>query len=168
MRKQLSLTLFALYVLMQILGGVCDTWLAHLMFDVDILRTSTKIRTGWGQWTAEIVATFGPIGTILGTLRGNPNWVGPMVGVYISGAYGFTASTSFANPAVTLARSLSDPFSGIATVDVAPFIVAQVFGAALAFAIYLPLRKLDNPENDPFDAKLSNSQHSTSNAATKP
>ena len=136
LRKELPLFLLFVYVVGQITGGVAGTWLAHLMFDTDILQTSTRSRTGFGQWVSEVVATFGLVATILGTLRVNPNWVGATVGLYISGAYWFTASTSFANPAVTIARCLTDSFSGIAPTDVVPFIVAQVVGAAIAVVCF--------------------------------
>ena len=132
LRKDIAHSLATLYIIVQIVGGICGTWLAHLMFDMEILQTSTHSRLSVGAFVAEIVATFGLVGTILGTLRVNPHWVGATVGLYISGAYWFTASTSFANPAVTIARGLSESFSGIAPSDVAPFIVAQLIGALIA------------------------------------
>ena len=145
LRKELPLFLLFVYVVGQITGGVAGTWLAHLMFDTDILQTSTRSRTGLGQWVSEVVATFGLVATILGTLRVNPNWVGATVGLYISGAYWFTASTSFANPAVTIARCLTDSFSGIAPTDVVPFIVAQLVGAAIAVGCF---KLLSNDNNN--------------------
>lgn len=132
LRKDLSHGLTTLYVIVQITGGISGTWLAHLMFDAEILQTSMNARLSVGTFVAEIVATFGLVATIFGTLRVNPHWVGATVGLYISGAYWFTASTSFANPAVTIARALTESFSGIAVVDVTPFVLAQLIGALLA------------------------------------
>ena len=102
------------------------------MFDLPVLQLSVKARTGAGQWLGELVATFGLILTILGTVRHRPAWVPASVALYITAAYWFTSSTSFANPAITVARSLSDTFAGIAPADVPMFIVAQLAGAALA------------------------------------
>lgn len=121
-----------LYVLVQLIGGIAGVWAAHLMFDLDILQLSTKTRAGAGQLTGEAIATFGLIFTILGTVRYRPTWVAPAVGLYISAGYWFTSSTSFANPAITIARALSDTFAGIAIADVGPFIAAQIAGALLA------------------------------------
>ena len=140
-QKDLSHSLASLYVVVQIVGGICGTWLAHLMFDMEILQTSSNVRLSVGTFVAEIVATFGLVATILGTLRVNPHWVGATVGLYISGAYWFTASTSFANPAVTIARALTESFSGIAPVDVAPFVLAQFVGALVATLCFWMLRQ---------------------------
>lgn len=96
---------------------------------------SVKARTGLGQWVGEAIATFGLILTILGTLRHRPQWVPASVALYITAAYWFTSSTSFANPAITIARSLSDTFAGIAPQDVPPFVLAQLLGAAMAAAL---------------------------------
>ncbi len=120
------------YVLVQLVGGIGGVWLAHAMFGEPILQVSDHARTGVGQWLGEAVATFGLILTILGTVRHRPGWVPVSVALYIAAAYWFTSSTSFANPAITIARSLSDSFAGIAPADVAYFIVAQTFGAAVA------------------------------------
>ena len=147
LRKELSLLLVTLYIIVQIVGGVCGTWLAHLMFDVDILQTSTNDRLSIGTFVAEVVATFGLVATILGTLRVNPQWVGATVGLYISGAYWFTASTSFANPAVTIARGLTESFTGIAPMDVVPFIVAQLIGALIAVLCFWLLRRSELGES---------------------
>lgn len=141
LRRELSPLLVMLYIIVQIVGGICGTWLAHLMFDVEILQTSTNVRLSVGTFVAEIVATFGLVATILGTLRVNPQWVGATVGLYISGAYWFTASTSFANPAVTIARGLTDSFSGIALNDVTPFILAQLIGALIAVFCFWMLHR---------------------------
>ena len=105
------------------------------MFDLPILQMSVKARTGLGQWVGEAIATFGLILTILGTLRHRPQWVPVSVALYITAAYWFTSSTSFANPAITIARSLSDTFAGIAPQDVPPFVLAQLLGAAMAAAL---------------------------------
>ena len=122
----------AAYVLVQLAFGILGAWAAHLMFDLPTLQLSVKPRTGLGQWAGEAIATFGLILTILGTVKHRPAWVPASVGLYITAAYWFTSSTSFANPAITVARSLSDTFAGIAPQDVPLFIVAQLAGAALA------------------------------------
>ena len=130
----------AFYVAMQVIGGVAGVWLAHGMFELEILQTSGKVRTGPAQWLAEAVATFGLLLTILLTLRARAEAVAMAVGLYITAAYWFTASTSFANPAVTIARSLSDTFAGIRPDDAPVFIIAQVIGALAAWAMAELLR----------------------------
>ena len=120
------------YILAQLIGGLLGAWAAHMMFDLPILQLSLKARTGLGQWTGEAIATFGLILTILGTLRHRPAAVPAAVALYISAAYWFTSSTSFANPAITIARSLSNTFAGIAPRDVPLFVLAQLVGAAAA------------------------------------
>ena len=135
------------YIVTHILGGICGTWLAHLMFDAEILQASKTARLSVGTFVAEIVATFGLVATIFGTLRVSPRWVGATVGLYISAAYWFTASTSFANPAVTIARAFTESFSGIAPSDVAPFILAQLIGALIAVFCFWILRRCDEGEN---------------------
>jgi len=122
----------ALYMIAQLACGIAGVFIAHLMFDVPVLQVSTHGRTGIGQWTGEAVATFGLILTILGTVRHRPDWVPASVALYITAAYWFTSSTSFANPAITVARSLSDSFAGIAPHDVPMFVVAQLAGAVAA------------------------------------
>jgi glycerol uptake facilitator-like aquaporin len=122
----------ALYVAAQIIGGVAGTFAAHLMFALPLIETSLKARTGASQWFAEWVATFGLILTILAGLRFARTSVPWLVGLYITAAYWFTASTSFANPAVAIARSLTNTFSGIRPVDLPGFVVAQVLGAICA------------------------------------
>jgi glycerol uptake facilitator-like aquaporin len=122
----------AAYVAAQLAFGILGAWAAHLMFDLPTLQLSVKARTGFGQWTGEAIATFGLILTILGTVRYRREWVPSSVALYITAAYWFTSSTSFANPAITVARSLSDTFAGIAPDDVPLFIVAQLIGAGLA------------------------------------
>jgi len=120
------------YVLAQALGGIVGVLAAHLMFDESVLQIASKVRAGPSQWFSEWVAAFGLVLTILLTLRANSAAVATSVGLYITAAYWFTASTSFANPAVTIARALSDTFAGIRPQDMAPFIVAQMIGAVMA------------------------------------
>jgi glycerol uptake facilitator-like aquaporin len=132
LRKELPRSDVAPYVVVQAAGAILGVWLAHLMFDENVLQISTKVRAGPSQWLSEGVAAFGLVLTILLTLRANPGNVAAAVGLYITAAYWFTASTSFANPAVTIARSLSDTFAGIRPADVAPFVMAQMLGAVAA------------------------------------
>jgi glycerol uptake facilitator-like aquaporin len=123
------------FIIVQVVGAILGVWLAHLMFDLPILQASTKVRSGLGQWAAEATATFGLVLLIvLGVAKQAPG-LAAAVAVYIVGAYWFTASTSFANPAVTIARSLSNTFAGIAPVDTPAFIIAQLVGALLALAV---------------------------------
>jgi glycerol uptake facilitator-like aquaporin len=119
----------------QIIGSIIGVWIAHAMFDLSIFQFSTKLRWGTGQWIAEAVATFGLLVTIFGGLRYSPSAIPVSVGLYITAAYWFTASTSFANPAVTIARALTDTFSGIAPTAALPFIAAQIVGALAATLI---------------------------------
>jgi glycerol uptake facilitator-like aquaporin len=130
-RGELSRSETIFYIAAQIAGGIAGTMIAHLMFGRPLLELSVKLRTG-GQWFAEAVATFGLVVTILGGIRFQKPAVAWLVGLYITSAYWFTASTSFANPAVTLARALTNSFSGIAPASVPLFIAAQVVGAVLA------------------------------------
>lgn len=120
------------YIAAQLAFGILGAVAAHLMFDLPLLQLSEKSRTGIGQWTGEAIAAFGLVLTILGTVRFRREWVAPSVALYITAAYWFTSSTSFANPAITVARSLSNTFAGIAPADVLPFIAAQLLGASLA------------------------------------
>lgn len=122
----------ALYTLAQIAGAIVGVWAAHLMFDLTVFQVSTKVRFGAGQWFSESVAAFGLGLTIFGCLHCARATVPAAVGLYITAAYWFTASTSFANPAVTIARALTDTFAGIAPSGVLPFIVAQCIGMAVA------------------------------------
>jgi glycerol uptake facilitator-like aquaporin len=131
-RRELRWGDAAAYISVQLLLGILGAWAAHLMFDLSTLQVSVKARSGLGQWTGEAIATFGLILTILGTVRYRRESVPASVALYITAAYWFTSSTSFANPAITIARSLSDTFAGIAPADVPMFIVAQSLGAALA------------------------------------
>ncbi|MEM6489347.1 MAG: MIP/aquaporin family protein [Pseudomonadota bacterium] len=126
----------ARYGAAQVAGGLIGTLLAHLMFEEAVLQVSTTERTGLAQWLAEIVATFGLLGTILAGLRFRPSAVPALVGLYIASAYWFTASTSFANPAVAIARAFTDTFSGIRPVDVPLFVAAELIGALLAVAFF--------------------------------
>jgi glycerol uptake facilitator-like aquaporin len=116
------------YIVAQLAGAAVGAWAAHLMFELPVLQVSEHVRTGAGQWLAEWVATFGLLLTIFGCVRNAPQSVPYAVGLYITSAYWFTASTSFANPAVTIARSLSNTFSGIAPADAMGFIAAQLAG----------------------------------------
>jgi len=127
------------YVLAQVLGGIAGVFAAHLMFELPVLQISATMRTGIGQWLAEAIASFGLGLTIFGCMARVPAAVPYAVGLYITAAYWFTASTSFANPAVTIARSVSDTFAGIAPAGVLAFIAAQLLGmlAALAVAQWL-------------------------------
>ena len=141
-RRELSWRDAGAYIVAQLVLGILGAWAAHLMFGLPVLQYSLKARTGLGIWTGEFIATFGLILTILGTVRFRPDWVPASVALYITAAYWFTSSTSFANPAITVARSLSDTFAGIAPRDVPMFIVAQLVGA---FAAALVARRLFDP-----------------------
>ena len=132
LRGELSWREAAVYIACQIAGGIVGVLAAHLMFELPAWQVSTAVRTGGGQWLAEFVATFGLLLTIFGCVARAPAAVAYAVGLYITAAYWFTASTSFANPAVTLARSLSNTFAGIAPGSAPAFLVAQLVGAGLA------------------------------------
>jgi glycerol uptake facilitator-like aquaporin len=134
-RGELSWRDAAPYIIMQLAGGLLGALAAHLMFDLPLWQFSMKARTGIGQWTGEVIATFGLILTIIGTMRHRPTLVPASVALYITAAYWFTSSTSFANPAITVVRSLTGSFAGIAPQDVAAFIVAQLVGALLAAVV---------------------------------
>jgi glycerol uptake facilitator-like aquaporin len=120
------------YVAVQMAGGIAGVWLAHVMFDLPVIEVSHKLRASPGQWVSEITATSGLVFAILMTLRARADAVAAVVGLYITAAYWFTASTSFANPAVTFARAWSDTFAGIAPGHMPAFIVCQFVGAAIA------------------------------------
>jgi glycerol uptake facilitator-like aquaporin len=135
LRKDLDARLALAYVAAQLCGGIAGVLAAHLMFDASLFQLSVKSRTGTGQWVGEFIATFGLIFTILGTVRWRESAVPASVALYITAAYWFTSSTSFANPAITLARSLTDSFAGIAPADVAAFIAAQLCGAFVAYRV---------------------------------
>lgn len=136
LRGEIGKGMAAVYVGVQVLAAILGVALAHLMFELDPIQTSTKIRSGFAQMLSESVATFGLVATILGTLRVRPKAVAAMVGLYISAGYWFTASTSFANPAVTIGRCFTDTFSGIAPGDVPGFIAAQLIGATIATGLF--------------------------------
>lgn len=124
-----------LFVLAQIVGGIAGVLIAHGMFDLPLLQISSKLRTGPSQWLAETIATLGLMLTIFGSLKTRPQAVPYAVGLYIVAAYWFTASTSFANPAVTIARSLTNTFSGIAPHNVTAFIIAQLIGGVIGLGL---------------------------------
>jgi glycerol uptake facilitator-like aquaporin len=136
LRGTLPWKLALAYPVAQIVGGVLGVWVAHAMFGEPILQVSTRLRHGGPQAFSEVVATFGLVATILGTMRFRPENTPLAVGLYIAAAYWFTASTAFANPAVTIARSLSDTFAGIAPSSAPVFILAQVAGALLAAGVF--------------------------------
>jgi glycerol uptake facilitator-like aquaporin len=135
LRRELLAGEALLYVAAQVAGGILGTILAHGMFDMSLLAASAKMRTGPAQWFSEFVAAFGLIVTILGGIRFARTNVPWLVGLYITAAYWFTASTSFANPAVAIARSLTNSFAGIRPVDLPGFIAAELAGAVLALAL---------------------------------
>ncbi|MEP1206478.1 MAG: MIP/aquaporin family protein [Rhizobiaceae bacterium] len=135
LRGELPWNQCGIYIVFQIIGGILGVWAAHIMFDDTLLQFSMKARTGGAQWFAEAVATFGLVFTILATLRARPDAVAMAVGLYITAAYWFTASTSFANPAVTIARGFSDTFAGIRPVDVPGFVIAQLIAGVLAWLV---------------------------------
>jgi glycerol uptake facilitator-like aquaporin len=132
LRRQIGSADALFYVAVQIAAGCLGAIAAHLMFGLDPVQLGSTARTGVGQWIGEFVATFGLIATILGCVRFRPDALAPAVGLYITSAYWFTSSTSFANPAVTIARSLSDTFAGIRPADAPAFVAAQCVGAILA------------------------------------
>ena len=134
-RRELPVPTAALYVIAQVVGAILGVWAAHAMFELDVLQLSTKARTGPAQWFAEGVATFGLLLTIFGTLRYGTKIVAAGVGLYITAAYWFTASTSFANPAVTIGRALTDTFSGIQAAHMPGFVISQCAGALLAVLV---------------------------------
>jgi glycerol uptake facilitator-like aquaporin len=129
LRRELPARVAAVYIAVQMIGAILGVWAAHGMFDLPLWQVSTTVRTGTGQWFAEAVATFGLLLTVLGTRSAYA------VGLYIAAAYWFTASTSFANPAVTIARALSNTYAGIAPAGVLAFIAAQLLGAFVAVAL---------------------------------
>ena len=135
LRRKAQVSDVAPYVLVQIVGGIVGTLLAHAMFEQEILQASMTVRTGPAQWLSEGVATFGLVFAIFAGVRHAPQAVPWMVGLYISAAYWFTASTSFANPAVAIARSFSDTFTGIRPNDLPGFLLAQIAGALIAAAL---------------------------------
>jgi glycerol uptake facilitator-like aquaporin len=140
--RKLSFSEFLVYVPVQIIGGILGTFLAHYMFEMSIIQFSTNVRTGSSQYFSEVIAAFGLLLTILLGSKQKPGSVATLVAFYITAAYWFTSSTSFANPAVTIARTLTDTFSGIQYGDTIPFIMSQILGGLLA---YLVFRYLSQP-----------------------
>lgn len=136
-RGEISVPQSVLFVIFQILGGLAGMLAAHYMFEIDLFQISEKARTGPSQWFSEIVATFGLVSVIMWTIKANISAVPAAVGLYITAAYWFTASTSFANPAVTIARSFTNTFAGISPSHMPMFIAAQLIGAVIATYICL-------------------------------
>lgn len=136
LRREIRPGMAGAYLMAQIVGAIAGVLLTHAMFGVPLLEVSTRLRDGPSQWLAEFIATFGLLGTIVGSIRFSPTLTPALVGLYITSAYWFTASTSFANPAVTVARSLTESFSGIAPGSIPGFIVAQIMAALIAFAVF--------------------------------
>jgi glycerol uptake facilitator-like aquaporin len=135
LRREIEVNAALAYIIAQLFGGIAGAFLAHAMFELPILQASATARTGMGQWIAEAVAAFGLVFTILAGLRFRSDAIAWLVGLYITAAYWFTASTSFANPAVAIARAFSDTFAGIRPIDVPGFIAAELLGALLAMAL---------------------------------
>jgi glycerol uptake facilitator-like aquaporin len=125
-----------LYVGVQILGAIAGVIIAHAMFDNPLIDLSTTARTGTGQWIGEFVATFGLVATILGCIKARPDAVPYAVGLFITAGYWFTSSTSFANPAVTIARGMTNTFAGIDPAHIAAFITVQLIGASVATFVF--------------------------------
>ena len=134
--KKLSFFEFLAYISVQIIGGILGTFLAHFMFEISIIQLSTNVRTGYYQYFSEVIAAFGLLLTILLGTKQKSGSVATLVAFYITAAYWFTSSTSFANPAVTIARTLTDTFSGIQYGDTIPFIMAQIIGGFLAYLLF--------------------------------
>ena len=132
LRRDIPFTRAVHFMFVQVAGAICGAFLAHFMFDMPILQLSENLRSGPSQWGSEFVATFGLLMVIFGGLRWRPDAVPMLVGLYITAAYWFTSSTSFANPAVTFARSLTDSFSGILPAHATGFILAQLAAAVVA------------------------------------
>ncbi len=135
LRRDIPARVAAMYIAAQIVGGIVGALAAHAVFELPLWQVSMTVRTGRGQWLAESIATFGLLLTIFGCTARTPGAIAYAVGLYITAAYWFTASTSFANPAVTIARALSDTYAGIAPAGVPAFIIAQLFGALAAVAV---------------------------------
>ncbi|WP_262693962.1 aquaporin [Kordiimonas aquimaris] len=145
-RGDVNRTTAVAFIAIQIIGAVAGVLLAHLMFDMELLQASERQRTGVGQWVSEAVATFGLLAAILGCLRNRVEAIPYAVGLYITAGYWFTASTSFANPAVTIARSMTNTFSGIMGRDVVMFIMFQMIGAFLAYAVFRMFEPANNTD----------------------
>jgi glycerol uptake facilitator-like aquaporin len=143
LKREIGVRLALAYMAAQLVGAVVGVWVAHAMFAEPLLQVSTRLRDGPAQALSEFVATFGLLATIFGAVRFRPDFTPVVVGLYITSAYWFTASTSFANPAVTLARALSDTFAGIAPSSAPTFIAAQFAGALAAVTVFSWLLKQD-------------------------
>lgn len=154
-RREIAPGAAAAYVAVQVAAGIAGVIAAHFMFGEALIQESAKARTGAGQWFSECVATFGLLATILGCLRWKPDAVPYAVGLFISAGYWFTASTSFANPAVTIARSMTDTFSGIAPAGVTGFVLAELAGAVAATWVFAWLL---NPGENASDAAAMETQ----------
>lgn len=148
---KISTPMAGAFIIAQVAGGAAGTWLAHLMFEETVVQFSSKPREGPAQWLSEGVATFALMAAILGTLRFRPDAVAYAVGLVITAGYWWTASTSFANPAVTIARAMTDTFSGIQPRDVAPFIAAQLVGALAATGLMAWLLRAEDLQNQTED-----------------
>ena len=146
LRREITPRDAACYVIVQLAAGISGVFAAHAMFDLPVLQISDKLRDGPGQWLGEVIATFGLLLTILGTVRHRPASVPASVALYITAAYWFTSSTSFANPTITIARSFSDSFAGIAPGCVPAFIAAQLVGAGLALIVAKWMFAEDRPQ----------------------
>lgn len=153
LRRELPARDAGLYTLVQVVGGVLGAIAAHAMFALPLLQASSKIRTGGAQWFSEGVAAFGLVAIILAGVRFERKAVPMLVGLYIAAAYWFTASTSFANPAVAIARSFTDTFSGIRPLDLPGFILAQVAGALVALALMTWLLRVPSGTNLPINSE---------------
>ncbi|KKB80375.1 MIP family channel protein [Devosia soli] len=151
LRRELPWTNAGLYALVQVLGGIIGAVVAHAMFELPLLQVSAHVRTGGAQWFSEGVAAFGLVVVILAGLRFERKAVPMLVGLYITAAYWFTASTSFANPAVAIARSLTDTFSGIRPLDLPGFVLAQFTGAMIALTLMTWLLRVPNAGNLPIN-----------------
>ena len=145
LRREISARDACAYIAIQIPAAILGVWAAHLMFDLSILQTSSTMhRTGSAQWSSEIIATIGLLFVIFGGLRSRPDAIPALVGLYITGAYWFTSSTSFANPAVTIARGFTDTFAGIYPGHIIAFIIAQIIAVGIA---HVTLRWLFEPNS---------------------
>ncbi len=136
LRRDIDRKTAGYYVVLQILGGITGAAVAHIMFELPLFEASVNVRTGISQWVAEFVATFGLVATIFGCIKSRPEAVPYAVGLYITAGYWFTSSTSFANPAVTIARTMTNTFSGIAPVDAPAFIMAQLIAASVVVWVF--------------------------------
>jgi glycerol uptake facilitator-like aquaporin len=136
LRRDIDKRTAGYYVILQILGGIAGAAVAHIMFELPLFEASVNVRTGVSQWVAEFVATFGLVATIFGCIKSRPEAVPYAVGLFITAGYWFTSSTSFANPAVTIARTMTNTFSGIAPVDAPAFILAQLIAASVVVWVF--------------------------------